>query len=214
MRRAVFFFTLLIPACATPPPEPAPVPIPAPAPAPEVAPCEPCPEAPVQTEIRWLEITRDSELEKLLLYFEEVRDLPPDDLAREYERLKQKFFSDRSEYLRMQLALLASLPNTGIRDEQRALNLLEHFLKDSSSQSQGLRAFAIYLNSAIAEQRKLDELAKAASQKFKEEQKRTETADSRLREEQRRNGELERKLEALKAIEKSLIERETPGTRK
>jgi len=209
VRRSVLF-TLLISACATPPPEPPPEP----APAPEIAPCEPCPEPSVQTEIRWLEIARDSELEKLLLYFEEIRDLSSEELSREYEQLKQNFSSDRSEYRRMQLALLATLPNTGFRDEPRALNLLEYFLKDDSAQSPGLRAFAVYLHSAITEQKKLDEVARAASQRLKDEQKRNETAEARLREEQRRNGELERKLEALKAIEKSLMEREAPGTRK
>lgn len=171
-----------------------------------------CPDPVVSTETRSIEVARDSELEKLLLYLEKVRELPPTDLAHEYEQLRQNFYSDRSEYLRMQLALLASLPHTGFRDEARALNLLEYFLKDQSAKSQGLRAFAVYLNSAIVEQKKADEVFKTGAQRVRDEQKRAETAEGKLREEQRRNEQLENKLEALKAIEKSLMERE--GTRK
>jgi hypothetical protein len=171
-----------------------------------------CPEPVITTETRSVEVARDSELEKLLLYTEEVRERPAADLAREYEQLKQNFYSDRSEYLRMQLAVLASLPNTGFRDEARALNLIDYFLRDQSARSQGLRAFAVYLNSAILEQKKVDEIFKTAAQRMKDELKRAETAEARLREEQRRNEQLENKLEALKAIEKSLMERE--GARK
>jgi hypothetical protein len=209
--RSASLIILVLAACAHPPPEVTP---PVAAPAPEVEATPPCPEPTVHTETRWVEIARDSELEKLLLYFEEVRDLPPADLAREYEQLKENFYSDRSEYLRTQLALLASLPNTGFRDEARALNLLEYFLKDSSARSPGLRAFAVYLNSAIQEQKKLDEVVRASSQKLKDEQKRIESVEGRLREEQKRNEQLESKLEALKAIEKSLMEREAPGAPK
>ncbi|MGH8727083.1 MAG: hypothetical protein ACREV9_02745 [Burkholderiales bacterium] len=209
MNRACILL-LALAGCAAPKPDVAPAP---PAPEPAVEAKEPCPEAPVNTEIRWLEITRNSELEKLLLYFEGVRDLPAPDLAREYEQRKQNFSSERSEYLRMQLALLASLPNTGFRDEARALNLLEYFLKDESA-TPGLRAFAVYLNSTIQEQKKTDEAAKAAAQRVKDEQRRIESVEARLRDEQRRNDELEKKLEALKAIEKSLMEREAPAQRK
>jgi hypothetical protein len=209
--RCVSLVALALGACAGPPPAPPPVP-PEPAPAAEAT--KTCPEPTVHTEIRWLEIARDSELEKLLLYLAEVRDLPPADLTREYEQLKQDFHFDRSEYLRMQVALLASLPNTGFRDEARALNLLDYFLKDRSATSPGLRAFAVYLNSAIQEQKRLDEGAKATAQKLKDEQKRIESVEARLREEQRRNEQLENKLEALKAIEKSLMEREAPAQRK
>ena len=202
---------LLLASCATQPPvEPAPVP----PPVEERIVMVPrtCPEPQVKTEIQWVEIVGDSELEKLLLYLERVRDLGPLELAREYEQARQNFQSERSEYLRMQLALLLSWPNTGFRDDTRALNLLEHFLKDQSAQSQGLRAFAVYLNSSILEQRKLDEAAKTSAQKLKDEQKRADTMEAKLREEQRRSEQLENKLEALKAIEKSLIERE--GARK
>ncbi len=171
-----------------------------------------CPEPQVKTEVQWVEIGADSEVEKLLLYLERLRDLGPLELSREYEQVRQNFQSDRSEYLRMQLAVLSSWPNTGFRDDTRALNLLEYFLKDQSARSQGLRAFAVYLNSSILEQRKLDESAKTSAQKLKDEQRRADVMETKLREEQRRSEQLESKLEALKAIEKSLMERE--GARK
>jgi hypothetical protein len=208
--RFVSALALALAACAAPSPEPPPPPQRVEERIVEVP--RPCPEPIVNTEIRWVEVTRDSELEKLLLYLEKVRELSPAELAREYEELKENFYSNRSEYLRMQLAVLASLPNTGFRDETRALNLLEPFLKDQSAQSQGLRAFAVYLNSTILEQRKLDELVKTAAQKLKDEQKRADVMETKLREEQKRSEQLENKLEALKAIEKSLMERE--GARK
>jgi len=109
-----------------------------------------------------------------------VARLLPEEQQRELNASSRMFSKDRSDYGRVRLALLLSLPGTAFGDESKAAGLLEP-LAGAAPQSPGpLRQFAGLLYGQVSE---------------------------RLRE-QRRATQLKEQLDALKAIERKIIERE------
>lgn len=116
----------------------------------------------------------------LIDYTHIVARLLPEEQQRELNASSQMFSKDRGDYGRVRLALLLALPGTGFSDESRAASLLEP-LAGTAPQSPGpLRQFAGLLYGQIGE---------------------------RLRE-QRRAAQLKEQLDALKAIERKIIDRE------
>jgi hypothetical protein len=115
--------------------------------------------------------------DNLLAYFSQIRKLAGPDLVREHDSARQAFSSNgRSEFNRVRLAMVVTLPNTPFYDDNRALELLEPIWKNSESQLSGL---ATLLVSQIQERKRLDANAQV----------------------------LQQKLNALKSLERSLIER-------
>ena len=140
--------------------------------------------------------------ESLLFYYDYIRALPAGELARETESLRQLNATDKSEFTRLRYALLLTLPNAGIREHTRAQQLLEPILRDAKNVDPPLRALAALLLADLAEHRRLDDSLQAATQRQKEEQA--------------RSADLQQKLDALKAIEKTIAERKaapTPASR-
>lgn len=99
----------------------------------------------------------------------------------------------RTESTRMQLALVSALPSSRYRDPERALALLEEYLKSPDGRDEGLRTLALLMKQLLTTQQKQEELSMQLTQKLKDEQKRSET--------------LRQKLEELMAVEKNLNER-------
>ncbi len=130
--------------------------------------------------------------ERLLAYFEYLKRLPPGELHREYNTVRQVQAQQRDDFSRVQLALLLDLPGTGFSDQAKAIELLEPLTALEQRNASVLRLFAYYLAETM---------------------KQNKRQQDRAREEQRRADALQQKLEALKAIERSLIERQqlTPG---
>jgi len=154
-----------------------------PAEAPETAPEQETPPAamtpaePKQVEERVApSATRSSGADNLLAYYTQIRKLSGPDLAREHDFARQAFTSGRSDFNRVRLAMVVTLPNTPFYDETRGLELLEPVWKNPESQLSGL---ATLLASQIQERKRLDANAQA----------------------------LQQKLNALKSLERSLIER-------
>jgi hypothetical protein len=116
----------------------------------------------------------------LIDYTYTVARLLPEEQRRELNASTQMFSKDRGDYGRVRLALLLALPGTGFNDDSRAASLLEP-LAGAAAQSPGpLRQLAGLLHGQISE---------------------------RLRE-QRRAAQLKEQLDALKAIERKIIDRE------
>ena len=135
------------------------------------------PAAPVSVPVAPSTVTRPaSGAENLLTYFTQLRKLSGPDLAREHDSARQAFSTGRSEFSRVRLAMVVTLPNTPFYDETRALELLDPVWKNSESQLSGLAALLV---SQIQERKRLDANAQA----------------------------LQQKLNALKSLERSLIER-------
>ncbi len=140
-----------------------------------------------------------SELEKLFTYFEEVQKLTRNERLQEYELLKRTLDQDRSEYVRLQLAILLSVPDSTFHDEARAQSLIDPILKEKPGRPQ-LRPMAYLLSILLAAQRDAEEELRVLKEA--------------LQDEAERNRTLEQKLEALKTLERNLIERESGNRRK
>ena len=95
-----------------------------------------------------------AEVERLLDYFRILRRLSAAELARELENARAAFLRTRSDYDRVRLALLMSVPNTPFNDEARVLELLEPMMRSPGSMLQGL---AVLVHVMVYEQRRLEQ---------------------------------------------------------
>lgn len=163
---------------------PEPAPVLVEPPRPEVKP-EPAPPPPPPEP-------QQAELSRLLVQSEGVRRMAAGEAARELEQARQSFARAKTDYNRLLYALLLLLPSTGGPDDAKAAALLEPMLKEKGS-GNGMRAFANFVYLQLADNRKLEE---------------------RLRDEQKRADSLQEKLDALKEVEKSLIDREQSAPQK
>lgn len=139
--------------------------------------------------------TTPSALVTALGYAERVRALPPAELGQEIQRLGERTYAPLEA---TQLAL--ALGQTRVAGNQvRAQSLLQRVLADPASEAQGLQPLARLLSAQIADQRRADEAAERQAQQ--------------LREAQRRIDQLNDRLEAVRAIERSLPgpQRREPG---
>lgn len=139
--------------------------------------------------------THQSDIDRLLIQYDAVRKMGPPEAGKELEQARQAFSRIKSDYNRVQLALLTLLPNTGQRDDGRAAALLDPMLRESAKERNGpgLRALAALLYNQIVEDHKLEE---------------------RMKEEQKKADLLQQKLDALMQVEKSLIDREQTTIKK
>jgi hypothetical protein len=117
-----------------------------------------------------------SDAESLLLYFQHIRTLSSADLSREHDAARQAYARARTDFNRVRLAMVLSLPGTAFNDDARALGLLDTVAKHDGGRLQGLAAL---LGAHLQEQQRLAVNAQG----------------------------LQQKLDALKSLERSMIER-------
>ena len=115
---------------------------------------------------------------ELIGYAQRVAGLGSDEQQRELNASSQIFSKDRGAYGRVRLALVLSLPGTAFSDEPKAAGLLEPLV--SKEPTGPMLQFAGLLHTQLAE---------------------------RVRE-QRRATQLKEQLDALKDVERKIIERE------
>ena len=184
--------TLLLAACSAwnpPPPAPPPPPPPPPPPAP----------APVISKPLDLALPSDQVARQLLAYDEKLRVMAPADLTAEITRLSYALstttpLAPPDVILQLSLAL-ARQHNPG--DLARASTLLEALTLSDAAELQPWQALAHLLDGWISEERRLDD--------------QLERQGTQLRDTQRTIQQLTEKLEALKAIERSMIRRQSGG---
>ena len=123
------------------------------------------------------------ELAELVGYYSRVAASPADQQRREYTEASQTFSRDPTSYNRIRVALLASMPGTSFQDDVRAISLLEPYSKAGPGYDR-LRQFGAILHAQLVERGK-----------------------ARARAEQ-----LEKQLDALRAVERTIIERGQPET--
>jgi hypothetical protein len=104
-----------------------------------------------------------SEAENLLAYYQHIRKLPTADLGKEHDLARQAYTLARSDFNRVRLAMLLSLPGTTLSDEPRALDLLDPVAKNSAGELQGL---ALLLATNLQERKRLDANAQGLQQKL------------------------------------------------
>ena len=135
----------------------------------------------------------ESDVEKLVQYFEQIKGYAAPQLSQEYERVRQGYMSEKSDFLRLKLVLFAILPSASAAEHARGLGLIEPLLKDTT-ESSPTRSFAQLLYAVLSEQKKLEEGVQGLNLKLKEGQRREQA--------------LQEKLDALKEMETTLMERE------
>ncbi|MCC2634719.1 MAG: translation initiation factor-like protein [Ramlibacter sp.] len=178
-------------ACAVPAPAPPP-PAPAPAPASEpmrvmVLPAPPqAAAAPPAATAPAVPPARVHPVETAVSYADRVRALAPAEVAQEVQRLGDSSYTPARA---IQLALALGQARTPA-SATRAQALLQRLLADTSEDARGLHGFARLLLAQMAEQRRVEEQAERLAQQ--------------LREAQRRIDQLNERLEAVRAIERSL----------
>jgi hypothetical protein len=128
-------------------------------------------------------ISESEQLSTLIGYVQNVSAMPADDQRRELSGANQAFGRESSPLARLKLAMLLCLPGTVIADDGRALSLLEPMAAGTAgpagANAGALRRFAGLLHAQVGE---------------------------RVRE-QKRSAQLREQLDALKAMERSLMER-------
>jgi hypothetical protein len=116
---------------------------------------------------------------ELIGYAQRVSSLQLDEQQRELNASSQSFSKDRGAYGRVRLALILSLPGTPFCDEPKAAGLLEPLVSKDTAGGP-MQQFAGLLHAQISE---------------------------RVRE-QRRTTQLKEQLDALKDVERKIMERE------
>lgn len=122
------------------------------------------------------------EVVELIGYAQKVAALQAEGQQRELNASNQMLSKGRSAYVRVRLALLLALPGTAFKDDAKAVELLESLATaDAAGATPGpMQQFARLLHAQIGE---------------------------RVRE-QRRLAQLKEQLDALKDVERNIIERE------
>jgi hypothetical protein len=124
----------------------------------------------------------------LLDAFQQWQSMPEESLNRELAAANAAYVRDASDMARVRLALLLSMPNSSLHNDARALSLLAAVQSGASAPASAsghpLRELALLLQTQIVERiRTVNEAVK-------------------------RGDELAQKLDALRKLEHSLIERE------
>jgi len=181
--------SVLLAACTLVQPAPAPVQPPPPAPAPVPPPPPPPPPPAPQVD------PADAVARRLLAYHEQLRQMSPAELGQELTRMNALVAANAqsaspSVVLELSLALAQSRNNG---DLARAAALLDPIVKSSNPDLAPWQPLARLLSARFIEQRKLEE--------------QLERTNVQLREVQRNLTQTNDKLEALKAIERSLTAR-------
>lgn len=168
-------------------------------------------------EAGWL----TGETERLLLYHDYLRKLDPAQLAAEYARTREEFARTQADGDRLRLALVLGLPQTSVFNPAQAQALLEPLLARGATRNTQLFPLARLVHDVLGEQRRLDGQLSTANQRLRDERRRAESAEQllstdlqnalqKLREEQSRAVALEKKLQELRLIEKSMSDRPRP----
>lgn len=198
-RRSAIVVTFVMPALLTgcgapprkPPPEPVVVPV-LPPPPPPITPVEAEPVAPATQPSGIFSQLAQGPVGAMLAYADKVRPLGPPELANELARLAELTETPTTQ---MQTSLvLAQTRNPG--DLARAQSLLQKVVANPAAEAQPLQPLARTLVARIAEQRRVEEDRDKQAQQ--------------LRDAQRRIDQLNDRIEALRAIERSFARPNNP----
>jgi hypothetical protein len=183
---AVLGCAVLLAGCQTPPKEAPPPPVVTPAPPPP--PPAPLPPPQPQPEVD----PTDAATRRFLGFHEYIRQMPAPELAQEISRLSgqvQATATAASPAVVLELALALSQQHNG-SDLGRAIALLDPISRSSAAELRPWQPLARLLQARVVEQRRLEE--------------QVDRQGAQLRDAQRNVQQLNEKLEALKAIERSL----------
>lgn len=133
-----------------------------------------------------------SDTVSLIHYAVYARNLGGKQLAEETERVRLAWTAEKTDFRLLQYAMALSVPNASAADHRRALQLIDPLTRPGDGRDDELRPLASLMHAHLAEHRRLEDGSHSHY---------------------RRAEELEKKLEALKDIEKSLLPYDKPKGR-
>ncbi len=136
------------------------------------------------------ELVVTGQMDDMMEFYDPIRKQSRAELSGVYDKANLSFMRNKSDANRARLILLLILPNTSFRDVISAMHLLNEWPKDSKS-ANNLQSFRNLLASLLAEQQRLSHSIEELSQKLKDEQRRAETLQSQI--------------DAIKSMEKNLL---------
>ena len=146
-----------------------------------------------------------NEFTQLMAYVLLAKSMSAQAITEDTVRAREAFGRDKSDFARLKLALaLASQSNS---DDSELQSLLEPLLQDPASANPELRALAILLHHASQERKRAKDGLNLAQARLRDAQKNVESSQARVDTQRKQIEELEKKMNALKTIEKSLIQR-------
>lgn len=141
-----------------------------------------------------------ADLQRVFRYYRRASTLSAKDLDGEYRQASLAFAAKRSAETQWRVAILLGIPGSAFYDSGRASTLFKELTNEEFHQSAELNDAAYLLYSLLSAQSQLE--------------KKVATATDRLNESQSTNKKLQEQLDALKAIENTLYQRnkaeETP----
>lgn len=143
----------------------------------------------------------------LAAYLQKLRTMSNDELATEYQRL----LLDGSAQARLQQALVLAAPAYALRDETRAQQLLDELARTAGTPA-AVRDNAALASAWLEDSRRNDAERRKLVTKSREDEARIQLLETRTRELERRAAEAEKKLEALRAIEREMSSRSNGRT--
>lgn len=169
-----------------------------PAPPKPVNVCKPTIVTPAPTcESKILEVY--TAVDDVLRYYASLKRRPIADLKAELDNARKEFANSGNEASRMKLALLYLYPGSPVRSEEKGLQLLEPYTKSDVNPQSPYRGIVMLVLNSLEESKKSDTNVQALTTKAAEEKKRAD--------------DLQRKLDALMDVERTMIQKDQ-STRK
>lgn len=173
--------------------------------------------------------------DRLLAYFYDIRTFSSERLKEEYEKVQRKYSTNRSYYNAVRLSLVLILSDSNFHDKARAIRILEEFSQKQSEDNKSIAKLVFLLkyfynesynnemlykmtnkklDRTIEEKRKQEMLYKNISNDFNKIKKEREKQDAlykkiyeKLNEKEQAVEKLQKTIEDLKAIERSINKR-------
>ena len=127
----------------------------------------------------------------ILHNYDALRQLPAAQLGQEYQKTVQEFTQTSSNSSRIRLAILLTLSDTSFHDITAALNLLTNWPKTQQATDPSLAGFAHMLSALLQQQQRATSTVSDLAQKLKEQQNHAD--------------QLQSKIDAIKSMEKNLV---------
>lgn len=99
-------------------------------------------------------VKENSEVSALLAYYQELLDLPAEELKREHQAVSLSFARDRSELGRLRLAMLMCVPGAAWRDDGKLLALLDGAASAKAPPDSPRRQFVVLLQRLVMERQR------------------------------------------------------------
>jgi hypothetical protein len=148
---------------------------------------------PAETKIGDL-LGQESHVVSVIYYYRYLHSLSEGELEREHAHAKQDLSEKHQPISRLRMGLILGIPQAPFKDYHQSQKFLEDYILDPAVQDPTLKEFLLIVSSY--------------AQELENQQNRRQHLEKDWKDEKKERELLQEKLEELKTIEKSLLERE------